>query len=162
MPRNFVDEQSVKLTLNDKIYIDAELYTGEKFTMLEPHRLFPVSGLMHYISLLDEEGNEQMIIRNIDNLLPESKEALLDCLNERYMIPKITRLVKRTEKFEIWMWTVETDRGEYTFEIINSYQSIKILYDGRILIKDGNDNRYEIPDLYALDKRSIKLILPDV
>lgn len=162
MPRNFVDEQSVKLTVNDKIYIDAELYTGEKFTMLEPHRLFPVSGLMHYISLLDEEGNEQMIIRNIDNLLPESKEALLDCLNERYMIPKITRLVKRTEKFEIWMWTVETDRGEYTFEIINSYQSIKILYDGRILIKDGNDNRYEIPDLYALDKRSIKLILPDV
>lgn len=162
MPRNFIDEQSVKLTVNDKIYIDAELYTGEKFTMLEPHRLFPVSGLLHYISLLDEEGNEQMIIRNIDNLLPESKEALLDCLNERYMIPKITRLVKRTEKFEIWMWTVETDRGEYTFEIINSYQSIKILYDGRILIKDGNDNRYEIPDLYALDKRSIKLILPDV
>lgn len=162
MPRNFIDEQAVKLTVNDKIYIDAELYTGEKFTMLEPHRLFPVSGLMHYISLLDEEGNEQMIIRNIDNLLPESKQALLDCLNERYMIPKITRLVKRTEKFEIWMWTVETDRGEYTFEIINSYQSIKILYDGRILIKDGNDNRYEIPDLYALDKRSIKLILPDV
>ena len=162
MPRNFIDEQAVKLTVNDKIYIDAELYTGEKFTMLEPHRLFPVSGLMHYISLLDEEGNEQFIIRNIDNLLPESKQALLDCLNERYMIPKITKLIKRTEKFEIWMWTVETDRGEYTFEIINSYQSIKILYDGRILIKDGNDNRYEIPDLYALDKRSIKLILPDV
>ena len=162
MPRNFIDEQAVKLTVNDKIYIDAELYTGEKFTMLEPHRLFPVSGLMHYISLLDEEGNEQMIIRNIDNLLPESKQALLDCLNERYMIPKITKLIKRTEKFEIWMWTVETDRGEYTFEIINSYQSIKILYDGRILIKDGNDNRYEIPNLYALDKRSIKLILPDV
>ncbi|MBQ5825650.1 MAG: DUF1854 domain-containing protein [Clostridia bacterium] len=162
MAKYFIDEQQVKLTVNDKIFIDAELYTGEKFTMLEPHRLFPVSGLMKYISLLDEEGNEQMIIRNVDNLLPESKEALLSCLNERYMIPKITKLVKRTEKFLIWMWTVETDRGEYTFEIINSYQSIKILYDGRILIKDGNDNRYEIPDLYALDKRSIKLILPDV
>lgn len=96
MPRNFIDEQQIKLTINDKIYIDAELYTGEKFTMLEPHRLFPVSGLMKYISLLDEEGNEQLIIRNVDNLLPESKEALLTCLNERYMIPKITRLVKRT------------------------------------------------------------------
>ena len=102
MPRNFVDENAVKLTVNDKIYIDVELYTGEKFTMLEPHRLFPVSGLMKYISLLDEEGNEQMIIRDIDKLMPESKEALLSCLNERYMIPKITRLIKRTEKFEIW------------------------------------------------------------
>lgn len=162
MPRNFVDENSIKITVNDKIYVDVELYTGEKFTMLEPHRLFPVSGLMKYISLLDEEGNEQMIIRDVENLLPDSKEALLSCLKERYMIPKITKLIKRTEKFEIWMWTVDTDRGEFTFEIINSYQSIKILYDGRILIKDGNDNRYEIPDLYALDKRSIKLILPDV
>ena len=123
MPRNFVDENAVKLTVNDKIYIDVELYTGEKFTMLEPHRLFPVSGLMKYISLLDEEGNEQMIIRDIEKLMPESKEALLSCLNERYMIPKITRLIKRTEKFEIWMWTVETDRGEFTFEIICSKTS---------------------------------------
>ncbi|MBQ2963878.1 MAG: DUF1854 domain-containing protein [Clostridia bacterium] len=162
MARNFVDPNAVRFTVNDKIYVDAELYTGEKFTMLEPHRLFPVSGLMKYISLLDEEGNEKMIIRDLDQLMPESKEVILNCLNERYMIPKITRLIKRTEKFKIWMWTVDTDRGEYTFEIINSYQSIKILYDGRILIKDGNDNRYEIPDLYALDKRSIKLILPDV
>ena len=109
MSRNFVDENSIKLTVNDKIYVDVELYTGEKFTMLEPHRLFPVSGLMKYISLLDEEGIVQMIIRDVENLLPESKEALMSCLNERYLIPKITRLIKRTEKFEIWMWTVDTD-----------------------------------------------------
>lgn len=162
MARNFIDPNAVKFTVRDKIFVDAELYTGEKFTMLEPHRLFPISGLMKYISLLDEEGNEVFIIRDIEQLMPESKEVILKCLEERYMIPKITKLIKRTEKFLIWMWTVETDRGEYTFEIINSYQSIKILYDGRILIKDGNDNLYEIPDLYALDSRSIKLILPDV
>ncbi len=162
MARIFVDPNAVRFTVHDKIYVNAELYTGEKFTNLEPQRLFPISGLMKYISLLDEEGNEVMIIRDIEQLMPDSKQAILSCLNERYMIPKITRLIKRTEKFKIWMWTVETDRGIYTFEIINSYQTIKILYDGRILIKDGNDNLYEIPDLYALDKRSIKLILPDV
>ena len=44
----------------------------------KPHRLFPVSGLMRYISLIDEEGNEQMIIRNVtkNKLIaqPQAKE----------------------------------------------------------------------------------------
>lgn len=130
--------------------------------MLQPKRLFPISGLTKYISLLDSEGVDIAIIRNIDNLMPESKAAIEHCLTEYYMIPKITKLIKRTEKFLIWLWTVETDRGEYTFEIIDSINSIKILYDGRILIKDANDNRYEITDLNKLDERSRKLILPDV
>ncbi len=162
MSRNFVDENNIRLTVNDGIFIDAELYNGEKFTELEPRRLFPVSGLTKYISLLDNDGEEQFIIRDVNRLQPESRDALMSSLNEYYLIPKITRLIKRTEKFKIWMWTVDTDKGVYTFEIRNSYQSIKTLYDGRILIKDGNDNRYEIPDLNKLDKRSIKLILPEV
>ncbi len=159
----YIEGPEVKLTVNDKIFLDAEFYgTGEKLYELEPHRLFPISGLNKYISLLDSEGNECAIIRNIDNLLPESKEALQSALDEYYMIPKITRFVKRYEKFSIWMWTVDTDKGRYTFELRNSLTAIKTLYDGRILIKDGSDNRYEITDLYKLDKRSIKMMLPDI
>ncbi len=159
----YIEGPEVKLTVNDKIFIDAEFYgSDEKLYELEPHRLFPISGLDKYISLLDSEGNERAIIRNIDNLLPESKAALQSALDEYYMIPKITKFIKRYEKFSIWMWTVETDKGIHTFEIRNSLTAIKTLYDGRILIKDGSDNRYEIPDLYKLDKRSIKMMLPDI
>ncbi|MBE6783330.1 MAG: DUF1854 domain-containing protein [Ruminococcaceae bacterium] len=159
----YIEGPEVKLTVNDKIFIDAEFYgSDEKLYELEPHRLFPISGLNKYISLLDSEGNERAIIRNIDNLLPESKAALQSALDEYYMIPKITRFVKRYEKFSIWMWTVDTDKGRYTFELRNSLTAIKTLYDGRILIKDGSDNRYEITDLYKLDKRSIKMMLPDI
>ena len=162
MSRNFVDPNAVRFTVNDKIYVDAELYTGEKFTMLEPHRLFPVSGLSEYITFLDSEGEEQFILRKLDNMEPSQKELLLGCLEEYYRIPKITRLISRSEKHRIWLWNVETDRGNYTFEIINHIQSMKMFYDKRILIKDGNDNRYEIPNIYELDKRSQKLILPDM
>lgn len=159
----YIEGPEVKLTVNDKIFIDAEFYgSDEKLYELEPHRLFPISGLNKYISLLDSEGNERAIIRNIDDLLPESKAALQSALDEYYMIPKITRFVKRYEKFSIWMWTVDTDKGRYTFELRNSLTAIKTLYDGRILIKDGSDNRYEITDLNKLDKRSIKMILPDI
>lgn len=162
MPRNFIDGYEIRLTVKDKIFCDVEFYTGQKFENLEPRRLFPVSGLSEYITFLDENGEEQFIIRKLDNMEPEQRALLQSCLDEYYRIPRITRLIARTEKHKIWMWTVDTDRGIYTFEIINHIQSMKMFYDKRILIKDGNDNYYEIPNIYELDKRTQKLILPEM
>lgn len=162
MKRRYIDGQEARITQNDGIFVDVEFFHGEKITMLEPLRLFPISGLTRYITLLDEKGNEQAVIRNIDNLMPESKQVIENCLHEYYMIPKITRLIERDEKYSIWMWTVDTDRGKYTFEIRHSITAIKPLYDGRVLIKDANDNRYEITNINDLDPRSRKLILPEL
>ena len=159
MPR-YIEGPEVKFTENDKIFVDIEFYTGEKFTELELHRMFPITGLTKYIALLDKEGNEIAVIRNIDDLLPESKKVVENCLTEYYMIPRITRFIKMSEKFKIWMWTAETDKGSCTFEIRNHITAIKPLYDGRVLIKDANDNRYEIPDVNQLDKKSLRMILP--
>lgn len=159
MPR-YIEGPEVKFTENDKIFVDAEFYTGEKFTELELHRMFPITGLTKYIALLDKDGNEIAVIRNIDDLMPESKKVVQNCLTEYYMIPRITRFIKMSEKFKIWMWTAETDKGICTFEIRNHITAIKPLYDGRVLIKDANDNRYEIPDVNKLDKKSLNMILP--
>lgn len=159
MPR-YIEGPEVKFTENDKIFVDAEFYTGEKFTELELHRMFPITGLTKYIALLDKDGNEIAVIRNIDDLMPESKKVVQNCLTEYYMIPRITRFIKMSEKFKIWMWTAETDKGICTFEIRNHITAIKPLYDGRVLIKDANDNRYEIPDVNKLDKKSLSMILP--
>ena len=159
MPR-YIEGSEIRITENDKIFVDAEFYTGEKFTELELHRMFPITGLTKYIALMDSEGNEIAIIRDINDLMPESKAVVENCLREYYMIPRITRFIKMSEKFEIWMWTAETDKGICTFEIRNHLTAIKPLYDGRVLIKDANDNRYEIPDVTKLDKKSQKLILP--
>lgn len=162
MARRYIEGPEVKLTINDGIFLDAEFYGGEKYELLEPKRLFPVSGLTQYISLMDDKGDEVAIIRNLDTLLPESKAAVEQVLYEQYIIPKLTRFVRQSKKFRIWKWTWETDHGLVTFEVINHIASIKIFYDGRILIKDGNDNRYEIPDMNALDKRSLRMLLPNL
>ena len=159
MPR-YIEGSEIRLTENDKIFVDAEFYTGEKFTELELHRMFPITGLTKYIALMDSEGNEIAVIRDINDLMPESREVVENCLREYYMIPRITKFIKMSERFKIWMWTAETDKGVCTFEIRNHLTAIKPLYDGRVLIKDANDNRYEIPDVNLLDKHSKKLILP--
>lgn len=162
MARNFIDGNEIRLTVKDKIFCDVEFYTGQKFSDLEPRRLFPVSGLNDYITFLDSEGEEQFILRRLDNMEPHQRELLQGCLEEYYRIPKIKRLITFSEKHCIWLWTVETDRGEFSFEIVNHIRSLKMFYDKRILVKDSNDNRYEIPNIYDLDKRSQKLILPNM
>ena len=123
---------------------------------LEPHRLFPISGGDKYITLLDEEGIEQAIIRDLDTLLPESQAVIREALEEYYLIPKITRVNDATERYGI-KWWVETDRGPCEFQIrLNT--DIKVFYDNRVMIRDVNDNRYEIPDYTKLDKHSLHVL----
>ena len=158
---NYIDGPEVRITENDGIFVDVEFYhSGEKLCELEPHRLFPKSGSDRYIVLLNTDGDQVAIIRDLNNIIPESREVVQKALEEYYMIPRISKFIRMTEKYKIWMWTAQTDKGVITFEIRNHIASVKPLYDGRVLIKDADDNRYEIPDYRKMDKKSIKMLEP--
>ena len=154
----YINGDEVRITKVGTCLVDVEFYGGEKLTALEPRRLFPLSGLRNYITLLDSDLKEKAIIRNIDTLMPESKAVIEECLETYYLIPRITAVLNIVEKFGILKWTIMTDRGERTIRIKNRHSDIKTLYDGRILVRDANDNRDEIPDVSALDKHSQKLL----
>ena len=155
----YIEGPEVRFTENDGIFIDARFYfTGETLTGLEPHRLFPKSGGNKYVTLLDGTGEEVAVIRDVSALDPESRAVVENALEEYYMIPRITKFISMVDTFKIWMWTAETDHGTITFEVRNHISTVKPLYDGRVLITDASDNRYEIPDYRKLDKRSVKMI----
>lgn len=162
MSRIYINSDEVMITKNEGNLVNVQFYTGEKFEGLEPRRLFPVTGLRRYITLLDEEGIEKAVIRNVDDLIPESRDVILSSLNEYYLIPKITKLLDSREKYGILKWKVETDRGIKEFDIRNRHHDIKTLYDGRVLVRDSDDNRYEIPDYNKLDKKSYKLLIAEI
>ena len=94
--------------------------------------------------------------------MPESRAAVEDALKEYYLIPKITKILEREEKYGVLKWTVETDRGLRSFDIRNRQTDIKTIYGNRVLIKDADDNRYEIPDWEKLDMKSFKKISTDL
>ena len=154
MARNYVEGDMVRFTRKDLTLVDMEYYDGRIVTDLEPRKLFPISGGERYITLLDTNGKEQAIIRDIANLLPESAAIIREVLHEYYMIPNVTAVLDINEKNGANSWTVMTERGERSFQIQNRHSDIKVFYDGRVLIRDTNDNRYEIPDWTKLDKRS--------
>jgi len=88
--------------------------------------------------------------------MPDSRKAIEDSLDEYYLIPKISAILERQEKYGILKWTVMTDRGVRSFDIRNIYRDIKLLYDGRALIRDS-----EIPDIKKLDAKSMSLLALD-
>jgi len=158
MARLYVEYDMARFTPKDITHVDMELYDGRKFENLEPRRLFPLSGMEKYITLLDEEGIEKAIIRDLRTLPPNERKIIDRCLEEYYLIPKITKINLCEEKYGVVTVDAETDRGHAIIEIRNILHGMKLLYGNRVLLRDGNDNRYEIPDLQQLDKRSIQQI----
>lgn len=154
MGRLYIEYDAARFTRKDITLVDMELYDGRKFQNLEPRRLFPLSGLEKYITLLDEEGVEQAIIRDLRTLPARERQIIESCLAEYYLIPKVTKILASSEKYGVVTLETETDRGPAVIEIRNLLYGLKLLYGSRVLLRDGSDNRYEIPDLAALDKQS--------
>ena len=158
----FIDGPEARITRTGETEVTLELFSGETYEGLEPRRLFPMSGLTRYITLLDGELKEKAIIRKLEDLDEASRRAIEECLEEYYMIPKIVEMIDVTEKYGVITWTCRTDRGLRSFRIRSRTNDIKVLYDGRVLIRDSNDNRYEIDDYRTMDKKSRAILAKEL
>ena len=157
MERIYIDGDCARFTRKDLTLVDMELSDGRKFEDLEPHRLFPVSVRDRYIALLDNNGAEQAVIRNLKTLPNDQQEIIEDCLNEYYLVPKILRIRDVHERFDGLTLFTDTDKGQTNIEIRILRKGF--VMDGiRVLIRDINDNRYEVPDITQLDNLSRQIL----
>lgn len=136
------------------------LASGEKIEALEPRRLFPVSKPNVYISLLDKDGLERGLIRDIAELDESSLAVIEESLNDYYLVPKIIKILFITEKSGTIRWAVITERGEKLFDVRNRNHDIRVSKDGKVRVRDSDDNRYEIDDYHLLDSRSRSRLIP--
>lgn len=157
MERIYIDGDMAKFTPKDITTVDVELRDGTVFQNVEPRCLFPSSNGRKFITLLDENGTEQAVIRDLDNLPKDQREIVEACLTEYYLIPHIVKILNTTEKFGLITLDTETDRGPARIEIRNLLYGFKQV-GNRLLLRDSNDNRYEIPDLRQLDAKSRRLL----
>ena len=124
---------------------------------LRPALVFPVSGAAEYMSFVDEKGRELVLLRNPDQLDPESRQVLAEELSRTYFVPRITRIYEIEDAHGSARWEVETDRGYRVFDV-RDREDVRILASGRILLQDVDGNRFEIQSLGELDERSQRLL----
>ena len=151
-----------QITMHENNLVNLTLADGTVYEKLEPRRLFPVSRVDTYITLLDTEGVEIAVIRSLKDLNPASLERIEYSLNDYYLVPHIVRILSVSEKYGTIHWSVETDRGLKEFDIRNRNHDIRVYSDGRVRVRDSDDNRYIITDYRALDPHSKKQLIADL
>lgn len=121
-------------------------------------RAAPLSHPSHYITFLDEKGREVCTVDRLDDLPQPARQLVEEELASYYLGSAIQRIHELESEFGIAYWDVETPRGRRDFVVKDVQSSITWLSPTRLLIMDVDGNRFEIPDLRALDQRSQNLL----
>ncbi len=106
--------------------------------------------------------HEVALIVNLPALSPEAKKTLEDHRVHHDLTCRILKVNSLHHQFGAAFWDVETDKGARQFVIRGTTEHVRWLSDDRMLITDVQGNRFEIPSLEGLDRRSqyqIHLIL---
>jgi hypothetical protein len=107
-----------------------------------------------FASILDRKGTEVATIINL-GALPAPSRRVLMAHHDRYDLTSIIyRIDSLSHMYGSSFWDVETDKGHRQFVIRGTTTHVRWLEDTRVLITDVRGNRFEIPDLNAIDKRS--------
>lgn len=122
------------------------------------HRAFPFENPYEYISVLNGDNREIGLIRTLDDLRPEDVQLVRDELDRKYYTPTITKIISMNERFGFSYWTVQTEVGERTFTMQDTYRSIHRVSNTHVFLNDVDGNRYDIPDVEALDHKSYRKI----
>ena len=134
-----------------------EMADGKVYKPITPVRAFPITSEEQFIILRDKDGEELGTLQSLAELDRESRMTLLEELRWAYFTPRITVVNAIEERNHIPKWEVETNRGLRIFEIRTS-RDVRVLENGRILIRDADGNRYEISDYRKLDPISRAMV----
>lgn len=146
---SLLDPGQIRLFLDECNHLILENPDGRQ--PVTAHRAFPLTSAGQFIVLKDDDEAEIGIIRDIEGLDEESRAILESDLERTYFAPVILKVHRLEENFHIPKWDVETDSGHRVFEVRSRRRDIRIMSGGRILLKDADGNRYEIPDYRKLD-----------
>lgn len=131
---------------------------AEEYPRVFLHRMFPFEELWAHISVLTADNEEVGMIENIEAFSEDAVALLKEELNRKYLMPSITAIHSLKDRFGFSTWKVESSIGPLEFTLRDTYRSLLKVGEGRMIITDSDGNRYEIPDVMQLDKKSYKKI----
>jgi hypothetical protein len=108
--------------------------------------------------VFDKDGKELAVVEGLESLDAASKKALQRSLRLRSLNAKVTAVTALAHQYGAVHCRVETDRGPREFVIKGLTENVRWLSDTRIIITDVDGNRFEIPDMAALDEASRELL----
>jgi hypothetical protein len=115
---------------------------------------FPLSLPLYFLSVRDADNNEIGMIKDASELDTENQRIITEALERRYLMPIIQRVLRVKERFGTLDWKVMTDRGPRAFTTRDLRENVVHPTPERTLLTDVDGNRYDVRDIYALDRAS--------
>ncbi|MDM4767807.1 DUF1854 domain-containing protein [Pelomonas sp. SE-A7] len=133
-----------------------DLQGGEHVGVV-PVRAHPITAPDEGISLVGTDGHELAWIDSLSALPTPERELLASEFAQRDFIPTVLRIRKVSTFSTPSQWTIETDRGETQF-ILKTEEDIRRLGEGRLMITSSHGLQFLLPDRFALDRASKKIL----
>jgi len=124
------------------------------YIAVRPAWAAPLSRPGQYLALLDGNGKEIITLPDPAVLPPDSFEAVQRELRFRYLTATVLQVESARQEYGATYWTMQTNRGPRDFVTQNLQENATWLSDTHLLLLDVDGNRFEIPDIAALDKKS--------
>lgn len=120
-------------------------------------RCFPWSRPERYVSFRNPEGEELVLVEELDALDEATRALVHEELAAQEFLPRITAIESVDDQFDVMVWQVQTDRGPIALQV-KEQEEVRQLDDGRVLVRDHAGGLFVVPDIDALDLCSRRLL----
>ena len=154
-PMPTTDFQLVRTPFGELVWTGPQ---GQQVSGVVPVRAFPIQAPQDGISLVDSEGHEVAWFAQLADI-PQAARALIEEeLACREFMPVIQRIAAVSGFSTPCTWTVDTDRGRTEF-VLRGDEDIRRIGSARaLLIADAHGINYLVPDHFALDAHSKRVL----
>jgi hypothetical protein len=138
---------------------DGQLWAvlGGRATPVQVRRCFPWTAAARFVSLRDREEEEVALVRDLDELEPDSRRALEATLAEAGFVLEVLGVDAIEDEIEIRSFRVRTRQGPRRFQTLRD-EWPRPLPDGGILLRDVAGDLYRVCEPARLDKASRALL----
>ena len=132
----------------------------KEYSRVGVYLTFPLTNPDEFISIreADEKAKEIGIIEKLAQLPKEQQEMIREQIRLRYFMPVINKVLDVKDEYGYAYWHVMTNFGACRFTTQMSGDAVISLSDSRLMVTDIDGNRYDIPDITKLDRKSFRRI----
>ncbi len=146
------EDGCVYATIKDELTLIAPAFL-RSHPLTDPDRYISIKGTKPK-EAMEARGDEFGLLRNWRQLDAESRRLVEEGLARRYLYPRLKRIISLKDYTGTQVCLLETDRGVREVTLRDARDSVVYLGPNRVLLTDAENNRYDVPDITALDRQS--------
>jgi len=140
-------------------------YKGAEYRHVIFRRVMPIQLPFDYICVTDQDNKEIGIIRSLSELREGQQKVVLEELDRRYFCPEIAEVKSVKDKLgyvyiELRLHHKNGADFVRNCAVKDVNKNIRMLNEESLIIFDVDGNRYIVPSLSGLDKKSLRRLEP--